>query len=104
MPHTVTHTHAYSLSLSLSAQVELEHSYPLSNVEKLHYDDATYFQLFFPSFTIVLRAGTVEEAKDWVERMVKGEYDSYAFRVSPYKPPSTGFDNYNYKHIHGNNW
>ena len=56
--------------------MEVEHSYSLPNIEKLHYDDATSFHLSFPTFTTVLQAETAEEAKDWIEKIKTGGYDS----------------------------
>ena len=58
-------------------QVEIEHSYSLSTVEKLNYDDVinpASFHLVFPNFTIILQADTQEEIKDWVEKIRTGGY------------------------------
>jgi hypothetical protein len=75
--------------------VEVEHSYSLSNIEKLYHDesDVTSFHLFFPTITTVLQADTGKEAREWVEKIQTGENDSM---VSLYKSPSASFDNCKY--------
>ena len=55
----------------------MEHSYSLSKVEKIDYNesDPTSFHIVFPTFTTVLQAETGKEAKDWVEKIKSGEND-----------------------------
>ena len=53
----------------------MKRSFPLISIENVEYDethDPTSFHLIFSNFTELLQAETVEEAKDWVQKITEG--------------------------------
>lgn len=57
--------------------MKVKRSFPLTSVEAVKYDktnDPTRFQLIFSNCIEILQAETAEEASDWVEKIVEGQY------------------------------
>jgi hypothetical protein len=55
----------------------VKRSFPLTSIEEVEYDEANEpatFRLVFSNCIEVLQAETREEASDWVEKIVEGEY------------------------------
>ena len=61
-------------------QAKVKQSFPLVSVGRVDYDgsnDPTRFTLTFSNFTAILRANSVKEANDWVEKIIEGEMEAY---------------------------
>ena len=63
--------------------MKVKRSFPLTSVETVDYDESSdpkKFRITFSNCIEILQAQTVEDANDWVEKIVQGE--SYCLPVS----------------------
>lgn len=70
-------------------QVKVKRSFPLTSIEEVKYDDstdATTFQLVLSNCVEVLKAETVEDARDWVEKIVSGKCRSFSHYLTTLGP------------------
>ena len=58
--------------------MKVRRSFPLTSIEKIEYEPDSKepgpraFKLLFPTYIMTLQAETIEDAKDWVEKIEKG--------------------------------
>lgn len=65
--------------------MKVKRSFPLTSIEEVEYDEAnepTTFRLVFSNCIEVLQAETQDEASDWVEKIVEGEYKNYTTTIT----------------------
>ena len=61
-------------------QVKVRRSFPLTSIEKIEYEPDSkepgprVFKLLFPTDIMMLQAETIEDAKDWVEKIREGGF------------------------------
>ena len=62
--------------------MKVRRSFPLTSIEKIEYEPDSkepgprVFKLLFPTHIMMLQAETVEDAKDWVEKIREGGWNT----------------------------
>ena len=72
--------------------MKVKRSFPLTSIEEVEYDEEnepTTFRLKFSNGIEILRAESVEEARDWVEKIVDGEFKRHAGALLSASTPVT---------------